>query len=145
MTHRSSIAILKFASLFVIGFGLLMFTTLFTPTREALFFFQDLAFLPIDGGQGAPGEVAWLWTAISGGVLVGWGLLFWLVTTQLYVSDPTIGRRIILPSILAWFLVDGSGSVIVGAWFNVVMNSGFLALFALPVLLLKSDAAAAAA
>ncbi len=141
MTHQHSIATLKIASLIVIGFGLLMFTTLFTPTREALFLFQDLAFLPLDGGQGVLGEAAWLWTAISGGVLVGWGLLFWLVTTQLYVGDPSIGRRIILPSILAWFLVDGSGSVLVGAWFNVILNCGFLALFVLPIVLLERDAA----
>ncbi len=145
MSHQRCTAFLQIASLVVIAFGLLMVTALFTPTRALLFLLQDLAFLPLDGQQPTGDPLTGLWTAISGGLMVGWGLSLLLVTRLVYLADPSIGRRIILPSVVAWFLFDSLGSLVVGAWFNVVLNGGFLALFALPLLLNRTSAAAQAA
>lgn len=134
MSHRSRVKALKLASLVVIGFGLLMVTTVFTPTDVILRFFLDLAFLPFDGGQDIASDSGWLMTAITGGVLTGWGATVWLVTTRVYAADPSAGKKIILPGILVWFAVDSLGSILAGAWFNVVMNGIFLAMFAVPIL-----------
>ena len=40
---------------------------------------------------------------ISGGVLVGWGLMMWLLATTLYAKEPDLCRKIILTSIITWF------------------------------------------
>ncbi len=135
MSHQASITLLKFASLTLIGFGLLMVSALFTPTAAVMHHLVDLAFLPFDGAQSVSSPEGWLLTAISGGMLVGWGTMAWLVTDRVYAKDVSAGRNIILPGILAWFLFDSLGSILAGAWFNTVLNAGFLALFAVPILL----------
>ncbi|MBL4768073.1 MAG: excinuclease ABC subunit A [Rhodobacteraceae bacterium] len=134
MLHDTRVSLLKYASGAIIGFGLLFFLSLVTPLAKLMNLFIDLAFMPYDGAQMANREPAKLLTAISGGMLVGWGLMFWLVTTRIYTKDPALGKSIMLPSILFWFLLDSIGSVIVGAWFNVIMNTGFLISVAAPIL-----------
>lgn len=134
MPHETRVSLLRYASATIIGFGLLFFLSLTTPIATLMDLFLDLAFMPYDGTQTAAADPTQLLTAISGGMLTGWGLMFWLVTTQVYANDPTLGRSIMLPSIVVWFLIDSIGSVIVGARFNVVMNAGFLLLIAGPLL-----------
>ncbi|MEO1089700.1 MAG: excinuclease ABC subunit A [Pseudomonadota bacterium] len=134
MSHQASIRMLEIACFVVIGFGLLLFSTLWTPTAGLLHRFVDLAFLPVDGAQNVASDPAWLMTAISGGVLAGWGVMAWLVTTRVFAHEPSAGKAIILPSLLVWFVIDGAGSILVGAWFNMVMNTAFLLMFAVPVL-----------
>ncbi len=126
--------LLKYASAMIFGFGLLFFLSLISPIAALMDLFVDLAFLPYDGIQSATSESAQLLTAIAGGMLTGWGLMFWLVTTRIYAKDPELGKSIMLPSIVVWFLLDSIGSVIVGAWFNVVMNAGFLLSIAGPLM-----------
>ncbi len=134
MSHQTRISWLKTASFILVGFGLLMFSTIFTPTAAILDALFDLAFLPIDANQAVNSDSAWLLTAITAGILVGWGEMIYLVTTRVYATDPSTGRAIILPAILAWYVVDSTGSVLSGGWFNAVMNLGFLALFLVPLI-----------
>ncbi len=135
MSHDASVSTLKIASWILIAFGLLMMLSVFTSANVVLALFLDLAFLPVDGAQAITSEAGWLVIAVSGGLLTGWGSMIYLVTTRVYMSDPVVGGQIVLLPILAWFCVDSFGSVMSGAWFNVVLNLGFVALFALPVLL----------
>ena len=134
MTHDTRVSLLRYASALIIGFGLLFFLSLISPVAALLDLFIDLAFLPYDGAQSAASDSAQLLTAIAGGMLTGWGLMFWLVTTRVYANDPELGKSIMLPAIVIWFLLDGIGSIIVGAWFNVVLNSGFLLSIAVPLI-----------
>jgi len=136
MTQETKIIILKAASLGLSAFGLLNLFALFTPMAEAMAVFLDLAFwLPLGTGPRAENEAARLWIAISGGLMVGWGATLYLVASQVYGDKEKIGERIFLAGLGSWFLADGVGSFIAGAWFNVIMNTGFLLLFCLPVLL----------
>ena len=134
MTHDTRVKLLKYASAVIIGFGLLFLLSLVSPVAKAMNLFIDLAFMPFDRAQTAASDPAQLLTAIAGGMLTGWGVMFWLVTTRIYAKDPALGSSIMLPSIVVWFLLDSLGSVIVGARFNVFMNSGFLFLIAVPIL-----------
>ncbi|MFT4961451.1 MAG: hypothetical protein ACI92Z_002542 [Paracoccaceae bacterium] len=134
MHHDTRVSRLKSSSAIFVGFGLLLFLGLVTPLAGLMNLFIDLAFMPYDGAQITSSDPTQLMTAITGGMLAGWGLMFWLVTTRIYANDPTLGKTIMLPSILIWFLLDSLVSVIVGAWFNVVMNADFLILIAGPIL-----------
>ena len=73
-------------------------------------------------------------TAICGGVLLGFGLLIWQVTSRVYAHDPDAGRAILLPAILGWYVLDSIGSILAGAWFNAVLNTLFAACFLVPLL-----------
>lgn len=134
MTLTTRVTALKIATfVLLIAFGpLLAFSTL-PPADVALQSFLSLALL--DGAQlhlTEPGGR--LITAICGGIVTGFGICLWQVITRVYARDPAAGRAIMLPAILAWFVLDSAGSILAGAWFNAVLNTVFVACFLLPLL-----------
>jgi len=135
MTHDTATKALKTAALATALFGLAMVLALITPLRAVFEIFLDLVHYPLDGQQSLSSDSAHVLTAISGGLLVGLGALIWGITQELYAKRPDVGGRIILLGVFAWYLPDSFGSYMVGAWFNVVLNTGFLAIFVLPILL----------
>ncbi len=94
----------------------------------------DLIFWPVNGAETLASPEARLLSAISGGVLVGWGWALWLLAGEGLAQAPALSRRIILGSATAWFVVDSTASIIAGAHWNVLGNLVFLALFTLPLL-----------
>lgn len=141
MTHTAATRMLKTVSALSAAFGLAMVLALATPLAQALGFFLDLAYLPLDGGQRLQPGAASLMTAISGGLMCGFCVLIFLVTEHVYRPDSVLGRRLLIPALLAWYVPDSLGSLAAGAWFNVVMNTPFLALFLVPLLLARPAAA----
>ena len=133
MNLNTRIAWLKTGSAVTIGFGALIAAAAVPALQAPTGFLLDIVFLPLDGAPTAGGKAARLLSAISGGVLVGWGLMMWLLATSLYPKEPTICRKIILTSIISWFIVDSSMSVAAGAILNAFFNVGFLLVFTVPV------------
>lgn len=143
MTPTQTARWLKAASGFCILIGLAMTLAPFTFLAPGLNLFVDLAHLPLDRAQEIKTETEALLTAISGGLLCGLGAAVWLMAERLYANDPTLARRMILITLMAWYIPDSLGSLAAGAGFNVVMNSGFLALFVVPLLRTKEKEAVA--
>lgn len=134
MTHDKSIKSLKITIIASAGFALFMFASLFTPLREVMSFFLDLVHMPLDGSQSLSRDTEEVLTAISAGIFFGFCVLLWQVTTEVYVKDPLLGRRMILSSVIAWYVIDTTGSLIVGAWMNGILNTVFLIALISPVL-----------
>ncbi|MGR3712230.1 MAG: excinuclease ABC subunit A [Shimia sp.] len=139
MTHDRATAALKAASIFCAFIGLLMFSALIG-AQPLMALFLDLIHLPLDGAQTFVSDSELVLGAISGGLLFGFGVMAHQVTTLVYAKDPALGGRILLRGIVGWFIVDSCGSILAGAWFNVVLNAGFLALFVVPVLAARKSA-----
>ncbi|MEM7214709.1 MAG: hypothetical protein AAF423_04125 [Pseudomonadota bacterium] len=133
MSQENTIFWLKVASGIVIGFGLLGIAGTMPSTAWPTGLFIDLAFWPFDGNTGTNAPETRLMWGINAGVLTGWGVMMWLVATQLYGNEPELARKIILVSVGTWFVLDSSGSVLAGAPMNVVYNLGFLLMFVLPL------------
>ncbi|WP_270730724.1 excinuclease ABC subunit A [Shimia sp. Alg240-R146] len=133
MNHDRATACLKFASLFSAFIGLLMVAALLG-AQPVMALFLDLTHLPLDGRQTFSSDSELVLGAISGGLLFGFGVMAHQVTTGVYATNPDIGGRILMRGIVSWFIVDSFGSILAGAWFNVVLNLGFLALFIVPLL-----------
>ncbi|MEJ5216871.1 excinuclease ABC subunit A [Cognatishimia sp. D5M38] len=134
MTHDKRIKSLKITIIASAGVALFMFASLFTPLREVMSFFLDLVHMPLDGAQSLSRDTEEVLTAISAGIFFGFCVLLWQVTTEVYVKDPLLGRRMILSSVIAWFVIDTTGSLIVGAWMNGILNTVFLIALISPVL-----------
>ena len=134
MTHDKRIKSLKITIIASAGVALFMFASLFTPLREVMSFFLDLVHMPLDGAQSLSRDTEEVLTAISAGIFFGFCVLLWQVTTEVYVKDPLLGRRMILSSVVAWFVIDTTGSLIVGAWMNGILNTVFLIALISPVL-----------
>lgn len=134
MNLNTRIVMLKAAAAaLLIGPGLIMVTAPISPLAGLVDAFLDLAHQPIDGGQQVVGDAARLLNAILGGVLVGFGVMIWLVSERVYRGDPSLGRLLILIPLLCWFTTDSLGSILAGAWFNAVINVAIIATFLVAV------------
>ncbi len=133
MTQETTIRWLKAGSAMTVFFGALVVAAAVPALSGPVQFLADLIFFPLDGLQSVAAEETRLISAIGGGVMVGWGLMLWMVSTQLYPKEPAIAGRIIMTSIIAWFVIDSSGSVLAGAPLNALGNTSFLLIFCLPL------------
>jgi hypothetical protein len=133
MANASTITALKAASAVVIGFGLLTAFAAWPPLNLPTLWLIDLMFLPFDGQQNITPSEARILCAILGGVLVGWGVMQWLIVNKLYAREPVLARQIMWASLWSWFAIDCTASAIAGAPFNAVMNVPFLLLFIVPL------------
>jgi hypothetical protein len=133
MALQSTVAQLKFASAVVIGFGLLTALAAWPALNLPTLWLIDLMFLPFDGQQNISGPEPRILSAILGGVLVGFGVLQWLLVTKLFAREPALTRHMILISMWSWFAVDCTASIVAGAPFNAAMNVPFLLLFVVPL------------
>ena len=130
--------ILVFALL--IGPGLLMITAPATGLGSLTEMFLDLAHQPYEGSQPITGKSAHLLNAILGGILVGFGVMIWVVAEHVLRKDFALGQRLIFIPLMCWFITDSLGSILSGAWFNGVLNAGIFGAFVTALCLGKPSA-----
>ena len=123
---------LKLTSLFIIALGLLVALGAHPLTATPASWLADFVFWPFDGQQTLEADASRLMAAIAGGVMVGWGLMIWLVLDRLLPIDPALTRLLLMESTLAWFLVDSTGSYISGATVNVLLNTILMLAIVVP-------------
>jgi len=140
MSLQRTVLWLKWASAIVIGFGILTVFGASPVTAGPILFLLDFVIWPLDGAQSGAATEFRLALAISGGIMAGWGVLLWQLSTRLYPREPELGSSLILTSIGIWFVVDSLGSVAAGVPLNALLNTTFLVLFFWP---LRTGAAAA--
>ena len=133
MDMNARIVTLKCASSAVIAAGVLVGLASMPATALPVAFLLDAIFWPVDGLEGVTTPEARLLSAIGGGILIGWGVLLWQLTTRLLPREPALARRLILCSVGIWFVADSAGSLAAGAPLNVVGNVAFLAAFWIPL------------
>ena len=134
MTTISSIqTALKLASALVVGVGLVLALAAYPASVGIIALLADGIFWPLDGRPSLDAPAARLLAAISGGVMVGWGAMLWLVATRILPSDPMLAATLVRTSLLAWFAIDSMASILASAPLNVVLNVAFLAAFLLPL------------
>ena len=131
----------KLAADVLIVFGLLFVVEVLIGTAGIMGFFADLVIWPLDGAQSLAAAETRLLLSIAGGVMIGWGVTILYVAGPVAAHDPALARRIILISMLCWFVPDSLGSIAAGGWVNVIGNCGLLAMFLIPVLRMPRRAA----
>lgn len=125
--------LLQVAAAVVIGFGALIALAAHPSTAAPIGLLADIIVWPFDGRPVLDQQGARLLSAISGGVMVGWGVLLYQLSTHLLPADPALAAKLIRSSMLAWFAVDSTFSVIAGAPLNVAANAAFLVAFLWPL------------
>lgn len=71
--------------------------------------------------------------AVIGGVMAGWGAALFYVARTLFPKGSRVAWNLVALSVGAWFVPDTSYSLLAGYWQNALLNTVFLALFALPL------------
>jgi hypothetical protein len=117
---------LKITALVIGAFGPIFFLGTMPSTAGPARWTIDLVSWPLDGAQDVSDPATRLLLALTGGFLLGWAVMVWLLSTRLYDQAPETVRQIVLTGILVWFIVDSTGSVTSGHASNVLFNLVFL-------------------
>ncbi|MEM5473891.1 hypothetical protein WNZ14_19365 [Hoeflea sp. AS60] len=131
MESTPALAWVKAASAVVIGFGLLLAAAAWPPLSGPVVLLADLLIWPLDGLQNLAAHETRVFIAISGGVMVGWGVTLWKTADYLMPEHLAAVRSITMTGLYSWFVVDSIGSVMAGVPLNVVGNISFVVLFLL--------------
>lgn len=130
MSKHAHKSYLKFSAFLVACFGPIFFLGTFEATAEPIRWTMDLLSWPLDGAQTYDHPDTVFLGALSGGFLMGWGVLIWLLSGEAYDAAPEAIRRAVVIGFLAWFLLDSIGSITSGngsnALFNVVILIAFI-------------------
>ncbi|MCY0096105.1 hypothetical protein [Hoeflea ulvae] len=121
----------KAAAGFVVAVGLVIAVAAWPPLAGPVVFLADLLIWPLDGVQTLAAPETRVFIAISGGVMVGWGVTLWKLLDHLMADTPELARAITMTGLYCWFAVDSLASIMAQAPLNAVANIGFVVLFLL--------------
>ena len=119
---------LKITAIVVGAFGPIFFLGSMTSTLEPARLTLDLLSWPIDGATTFASPDTRFLSAVTGGFLLGWGVMIWCLSIWVYDAAPEGVRRTVLTGILAWFVLDSAGSIASGNASNAVFNIAVLVL-----------------
>ena len=116
---------LKITAIVIGSFGPIFFLGTMEPTTEPIRFSLDLLSWPLDGRQTFEHPDTRFLSALTGGFLIGWGVMIWRLSTSVYDAAPEGVRKAVLTGALAWFVLDSAGSITSGnasnAGFNIII------------------------
>lgn len=71
---------------------------------------------------------------VLGAVMIGWMATLLAIMRRHFQTDPRGTRQILMVSIGVWYVVDSGFSVVAGFVEHAVFNTGFLVLYAIPLM-----------
>jgi len=113
---------LKVTAIVVASFGPVFFLGTMAATLEPARLTLDLLSWPIDGATTYASPDTRFLSALTGGFLLGWGVMIWLLSIWVYDKAPEAVRKTVLIGILTWFVFDSSGSIASGNASNALFN-----------------------
>lgn len=122
MSHSFHKFWLKITAFVVGSFGPIFFLGTMPSTSESARWSLDLLSFPLDGAQQFTDPTTRFLSALTGGFLLGWGVMIWALSVWVYDKAPEACRRAVLSGLLAWFCLDSVGSITSGHASNVIFN-----------------------
>ncbi len=113
---------LKITAFVVASFGPIFFLGTMEPTLEPARWTLDLLSWPLDGMTTYDSPDTRFLSALTGGFLLGWGVMIWCLSIWVYDKAPEEIRKSVLIGILSWFILDSCGSVASDNASNVFFN-----------------------
>ncbi|MBL8773268.1 MAG: hypothetical protein JNK30_17935 [Phenylobacterium sp.] len=86
----------------------------------------DILSWPLDGATTYASADTRFLSALTGGFLLGWGVMIWRLVDLAYDAAPEAVRRAVVSGLVAWFLADSAGSIASGAASNALFNVAVL-------------------
>ena len=122
MTNKIHKLWLKITAVSIILYSILFFLGTIQEMNEAVQLVLDISSWPIDKAQNYNENSTVFLSALLGGVLFGWGILIWFLSSKIYDIVPEKTRKIVLFSLLSWFIIDSLGSLFSGNSNNLIAN-----------------------
>lgn len=124
---------LKITAIVIGSFGPVFFLGTMLSTAEPARFTLDLLSLPLDGIQNYDAPTTRFLSALTGGFLFGWGVMVWCLSKWVFDKAPEQVRKTVMAGLLAWFVLDSSGSIASGNASNAAINILVLVVAAGPL------------
>lgn len=122
MAHSFHKFWLKITAIVVGSFGPVFFLGTMLATSEPARLTLDLLSFPIDGMQNYEAPTTRFLSALTGGFLMGWGVMIWCLSVWVYDKAPEEVRKSVLIGTLSWFVLDSAGSIASGNASNALFN-----------------------
>ncbi|CAN5851032.1 hypothetical protein BH11PSE1_BH11PSE1_02970 [soil metagenome] len=122
MSRKFHKAWLKVTAVVVGSFGPIFFLGTLPATREPARLTLDILSWPLDGATTYASPDTRFLSALTGGFLLGWGVMIWCLSSWVYDAAPEPVRRTVLTGVLAWFFLDSAGSIASGNASNAAFN-----------------------
>lgn len=135
MTSQTATLWLKVASITVIALGLLFALAAHPASQLPVGILTDIVFYHLGGHTPIDAAPTRLFLAIGGGVMVGWGVMMWILVTRIMPREPALARLMLIEGTLAWFLVDSLASFAAGGYLNIPLNIALVLMIVGPALL----------
>ncbi len=119
---------LKITAIVIASFGPVFFLGTFEALSEPARWTMDLLSFPVDGAQSWDDPTTRFLGALTGGFLLGWGVMIWVLSGAAHDAAPEAVRRAVLTGLLAWFVLDSAGSITSGNGSNALFNIAVLLL-----------------
>jgi len=113
---------LKITAVVVGSFGPIFFLGTMPATQEGARLTLDILSWPVDGATVWNSPDTRFLSALTGGFLLGWGVMIWGLATRVYDAAPDAVQRAVLTGLLAWFVLDSAGSIASGNASNALFN-----------------------
>ena len=123
MTEKFHKTYLKITAFVIFSFGPVFFLGTMLPTSEPARWTLDFLGWPLDGAQDYTAPTTRFLSALTGGFLFGWGVCVWCLQQWVYDHAPEAVRKSVLAGLLAWFVVDSTGSIASGNASNAFFNA----------------------
>jgi hypothetical protein len=133
MTHKFHKLWLKITAIVVGAFGPIFFLGSMLSTSEPARWTLDLLSLPIDNVQNYNEPTTRFLSALTGGFLLGWGIMIWFLSSWVYDKAPEQVRKAVMAGLLSWFVLDSTGSIASGNASNAAINVLVLLIAAGPL------------
>lgn len=117
---------LKVTAVVVGSFAPVFFLGTMASSAEPARLTLDMLSWPIDGAQSFQDQTTRFLSALTGGFLMGWGVLIWCLSGAAYEAAPEAVRKSVVTGLLAWFVLDSAGSAASGNASNVLFNIAVL-------------------
>jgi hypothetical protein len=124
---------LKITAVVVASFAPIFFLGAIEPLAEPARFVTDLLSWPLDGKQSFAEPTTRFVSAVTGGLLLGWGVMIWFLSGPVYDAAPEGVRRVVVVGLLSWFVLDSAGSILSGNASNAVFNAFVLLIAVEPL------------
>jgi hypothetical protein len=119
---------LKITGVVVASFAPIFFLGAIESLAEPARFVTDLLSWPLDGMQSFAEPTTRFVSAVTGGLLLGWGVMIWFLSGPVYDAAPEGVRRVVVIGLLSWFVLDSTGSFLSGNASNAAFNVFVLVL-----------------
>jgi len=122
MTQRFHKLWLKVTAVVIGSFAPVFFLGTMVATTEPARLTLDLLSWPVDGATTYTSPDTRFLSALTGGFLLGWGVMVWCLSTWVYDKAPEAVRKTVLAGLLSWFILDSCGSIASGNESNAIFN-----------------------